>query len=507
MHAPLFSAVAIGKRYAGVAALDRVDFEVRAGEVHALMGQNGAGKSTLIKIITGVTPPDAGMMQLDGRAWRPASPADAQRRGISTVFQEINLVPTLSVAENVLLGRLPRGVLGIRWGVVRRRAAAVLAALDLRIDVAEPLAAFPIAIQQMVAIARAIDGSARLLILDEPTSSLDRAETETLFRTIARLRQQGLGLVFITHFIDQVYRIADRVTILRNGRRVGVYDTAALSRGALVAHMLGRSPSAAATTRGPRAASARPLMEARGIGRGGALAPLDIDIHGGEVVGLAGLLGSGRTELVRLLAGADRAAGGAFRVRCIGSEDRYVTLRRLTPRRALALGIALTPEDRRTEGLFESMSVRENIILAVQRTLSPLGCVSRRRQSRIAAELVQRLNIKLADLEQPVRTLSGGNQQKVVLARWLACDPRLLLLDEPTRGIDIGAKAEIEALIGALAESGMAVVFVSAELDEVARVSDRAIVLRDRRQVGQAAGSELTAERLMRIIAGDGAES
>lgn len=508
MNEPLLSMSAIEKRFASVLALAAVDFDVRAGEVHALMGENGAGKSTLIKVLTGVFRPDGGSMRLAGRPWSPSSPADAQRRGVSPVYQEVNLIPTLSVAENILLGRLPRGPFGIRWRAARRRAAELLATLELRLDVAEPLAAFPIAIQQMVAIARAIDRDARLLILDEPTSSLDRRETDVLFRTIEALKSRGLAIIFITHFIDQMYRIADRVTVLRNGRRVGTFEAASLPRVELVAHMLGRPLESATTAadRSPAAAAARPaLLAARGLARRGAIAAFNLDIHPGEVIGLAGLLGAGRSELARLLAGADRPDAGEISLRPPPPAQPGVPLRlrRLTPRRAIGLGIALTPEDRRADGIFPDLSVRQNIVIAVQRSLSRLGLVSRAAQQRIAADFVQRLNIVAADLDQPLRNLSGGNQQKVILARWLACRPRLLILDEPTRGIDVGAKAEIERLVAELAGSGLAVLFISAELDEVLRASDRILVLRDRRVVGELPASAASEARLMSAIAGD----
>jgi monosaccharide-transporting ATPase len=482
---PLLIARGIEKRFPGVHALAGVDFDVRAGEVHALMGQNGAGKSTLIKVLTGVHRRDAGSIVLQGRDFRPASPADAQRRGISTIYQEINLVPTLTVAENLFLGRAPRRWYGIDWRAMRRRAREVLAGFELDLDVDQPLGSMSTAVQQLVSIARAVDVDARLLIMDEPTSSLDGHETEVLFGVIDRLKARGLGIVFVTHFLDQVYRVSDRITVLRNGALVGTYLAAELGRLELVAHMLGHAPEEPrpAAAHGPQGQA---VLTARGLGRRG-LAPFDLTLHAGEIAGFAGLLGSGRTEAARLLFGADAADSG---------QVNGALLR--GPRHAIAQGIALTPEDRKVEGIIPDLSVRENIALVVQRTLGVV--VSRAAQERIAGALVERLRIKTPSLEQPVRLLSGGNQQKVILARWLAARPLALILDEPTRGIDIGAKAEIEALIRELARDGMAVLFISAALEEVARLCRRVVVFRDRRQVAELEAA--TVPEIMTAIAG-----
>jgi simple sugar transport system ATP-binding protein len=482
---PLLSARGIEKRFPGVHALAGVDFEVRAGEVHALMGQNGAGKSTLIKVLTGVHRRDAGTIRFQGREIHPASPGDAQRLGISTIYQEINLVPTLSVAENLFLGRAPRRWFGIDWKTMRAKARAVLAGFDLDIDVEQPLGVMSTAVQQLVSIARAVDIDARLLIMDEPTSSLDAHEAEVLFGVIERLKARGLGVIFVTHFLDQVYRVSDRITVLRNGALVGTYEAPALSRLALVAHMLGHTPEE------PRAGAHEAgrgavVLEARGLGRRG-LAPFDLTVHAGEVVGFAGLLGSGRTEAARLLFGADHADTGTIN----GAPPRG-------PRHAIAHGIALTPEDRKVEGIIPDLSVRENIALVVQRTLGVV--ISRAEQARIAQGFVDSLKIKTPSVEQPVRLLSGGNQQKVILARWLAARPRLLILDEPTRGIDVGAKDEIEALIRALAADGLSVVFISAALEEVTRLCRRVAVFRDRKQIAELQGA--TVPEVMAVIAG-----
>jgi simple sugar transport system ATP-binding protein len=497
---PILVMRSIDKRFPGVHALDGVDFEARPGEVHALMGQNGAGKSTLIKVLTGAQRRDGGTITLEDRDFHASSPADAQAKGISTIYQEVNLVPTLSVAENLFLGRLPRRWFGVDWRAMNRRAREVLAAFDLHLDVERTLSTYPTAIQQMVSIARAIDTDARLLIMDEPTSSLDKHETEVLFGIMARLKAKGIGIIFVTHFLEQVFRVSDRITVLRNGRLVGTFDTKSLSRLDLVSHMLGRRPEEAEPSRAARAAAPgepqrAPLLSVRGLARKNAIEPFDLEIAPGEVLGLAGLLGSGRTEAARLLFGADKADGGQMDVR-----GRRVRLH--APRQAIALGLGFCPEDRKTEGLFPEMSVRSNIALVVQRSLSRLGLLSRRTHTRIADEFVRKLGIVTADLDVPVKTLSGGNQQKVILARWLARRPALLMLDEPTRGIDVGAKVEIERLVESLAQEGVAVLFISAELEEVVRRSRRILVLRDRKFVGELEGREVNVETVMNTIAG-----
>jgi len=490
----------ISKRFPGVLALDGVDFSMRRGEVHALMGENGAGKSTLVKVLTGVYRRDAGQVAFDGRPIAPRSPLEAQRLGISTIYQEVNLIPHLSVAENIFLGRQPGRARWIDWKAIHGKAEELLAGLGLRLDVRRSLASFPVAIQQMVAIARALDISAKLLVMDEPTSSLDEGEVERLFGIIRRLKAEGVAVLFITHFLDQAFAIADRMTVLRNGRLVGVFETARLSRLELIGHMLGKEPAAVAALEQSRAsghapADAKPLLEAKGLGRRGAVEPLDLVVREGEVLGLAGLLGSGRSETARLLFGADRATSGTVVV-----DGRPAKLR--SPRAAMKLGIGFCPEDRKTEGIVPDLSVRENIVLAVQRRLARFGVVSRARQLEVAEKFIRLLGIVVSSPEQPARTLSGGNQQKVILARWLAAEPRLLILDEPTRGIDVGAKAEVERLVEELSREGMAVVFISSELDEVVRRSHRVAVLRDRRKVAELSGEEIDEQAIMRAIAG-----
>ena len=509
-HRPLLALRGITKVFPGVRALDAVDFTLRAGEIHALLGQNGAGKSTLIKVLTGVYRRDAGDILLDGRPIHPRSPAHAQTLGISTVYQEVNLIPHLSVAENIFLGRQPTRFGRIVWRDIQRRATTSLRRLELAIDVTQPLSSYSIATQQMVAIARALDVQARLLILDEPTSSLDAAEVEQLFAVMRRLKADGLGVLFITHFLEQVYAVSDRLTVLRNGRLVGEYETASLPRLELVAKMLGtdacsgRPPGRPAGGPSPPTADPEvgryvaprggaPLLRATHLGRRGALNPLDLHIARGEIVGLAGLLGSGRTEAARLLFGVDRPSTGRIEI-----DGRLVALH--SPRQAIARGLGFCPEDRQREGLIPRLSVRENIILALQARKGWIR-LTPRAQQQLADHYIRSLNIATPGAEKPVEELSGGNQQKVILARWLASQPRLLILDEPTRGIDVGAKAEIETLVRELCQAGLAVLFISSELEEVTRNCDRALVLRDRTLIGELGGAQLDVPTIMRLIA------
>ncbi|WP_067177657.1 sugar ABC transporter ATP-binding protein [Microtetraspora niveoalba] len=493
---PILRISGIGKEFPGVKALDGVDFRLLPGEVHALMGENGAGKSTLIKVLTGVYGIDAGEIELDGRPVAFSGPQAARQAGISTVYQEVNLCANLSVAENIFIGREPRRFGRIRWKEVRRRAAELLAGLDLDVDVTLPLSSYSLAVQQMVAIARAVAVEARVLILDEPTSSLDASEVAQLFRVMRRLKEQGIAILFVSHFLDQIYEISDRMTILRNGRLVGEYATAELSQVELVAKMIGRELADLEELGArPPARGGAPLVEARELGRPGAIEPFTLTIREGEVVGLAGLLGSGRTEIARLLFGADHAGTGSVSV-----AGRTAGLR--TPRAAMGHGIAFCSENRRAEGLVPGLTVRENLILALQAARGWARPLPRRRQDELVAKYVAALNIRPADPEQLIGNLSGGNQQKVLLARWLILEPRLLILDEPTRGIDVGAKAEIQRLVAELSDGGMAVLYISAELEEVLRLSHKVGVLRDRRLVAELENDAgLTTEVLMETIA------
>jgi galactofuranose transport system ATP-binding protein len=497
--APLLEVTGLSKSFPGVKALDGVDLRVEAGEVHALMGENGAGKSTLIKALTGVYSRDTGETRLEGKPIAPSSPREAEAMGISTVYQEVNLIPHLSVAENICLGRQPMWMGVVRWGAIAKRARAALARLDLSLDVNRQLSLYSIAVQQMVAIARALDISAKLLILDEPTSSLDRTEVEELFKKMRILRERGLGIIFITHFLEQVYEISDRITVLRNGCRVGCFSTKELPRIQLVSHMIGKAVQQVEALERKRASTATirsdaPTLEARGLGKKGSVHPFNLDIRPGEVVGLAGLLGSGRTETARLLFGVDRPDEGTIRI-----NDRVVKFR--SPRSAIRNRIALTPEDRKAAGIIPSLTVRENIILALQASRSSWRRLSLGEQEKLADRFIQALDIKTPSREQIVQNLSGGNQQKVLLARWLATEPKLFILDEPTRGIDVGAKAEIEKLIQSLRQNGLAVLFISSELEEVVRQSQRVVVLRDRKKIDELTEGEISEEAIMHSIA------
>ncbi|MBI5834869.1 MAG: sugar ABC transporter ATP-binding protein, partial [Armatimonadetes bacterium] len=424
---------------------------------------------------------------------------DAQALGLSTVYQEVNLIPHLSAAENIFLGRQPKRWGRLDWRAMRLGAEAAMARLNIDIDVMQPVSSFSVAIQQMVAIARALDVEAKVLVLDEPTASLDSSEVERLFELIRQLKADGLGIVFVTHFLEQVYQVTDRITVLRNGQLVGEWLTAELPRLELVARMMGKepaeieamTPAAASVTEGAR----QPLVSVDGLGRRGSIAPFSLDIGCGEVVGLAGLLGSGRTEVARLLFGVDRAETGTVSV-----DDKVVHLS--SPRAAMRVGFAFCPEDRKTEAIVPSLSVRENIILALQASRGWLRALPRAKQEEIAEGYIKALAIKTPDAEKPIGQLSGGNQQKAIIARWLASKPRLLILDEPTRGIDVGAKAEVEKLTADLSAEGMAIVFISSELEEVVRASHRVMVLRDRAKVGELTGNQIDEATIMGTIAG-----
>ncbi|GAB2927724.1 sugar ABC transporter ATP-binding protein [Nonomuraea fastidiosa] len=499
--APVLTMSGIGKRFPGVTALDGVNLRLLPGEVHALMGENGAGKSTLIKVLTGVYAADAGTIELDGRPVAFGSPLEAQQAGISTVYQEVNLCTNLSVAENILLGREPRRLGRIDWRRMRARAGELLARLELDLDVAAPLSSYSLAVQQMVAIARAIDIDAKVLILDEPTSSLDADEVRQLFRVMRRLKDEGIAILFVSHFLDQIYEISDRMTILRNGRLVGEYATRELPQVELVAKMIGKELAALERLHGASEVAERPLVEARDLGRTGAIEPFSLTIHEGEVVGLAGLLGSGRTEIARLLFGADHASTGEIAI-----GGRPASLR--TPRAAMNHKIAFCSENRKADGLIPDLTVRENIILALQATRGWTRPVPRDQQDELVRKYIEALKISPPNPDHLVRDLSGGNQQKVVLARWLILEPRLLILDEPTRGIDVGAKTEIQRLVAELSGGGMAVLFISAELEEVLRLSHKVEVLRDRRLVAELPNDAgLTTDVLMETIASGGRTS
>ena len=493
---PLLELTGATVRFGADAALDDVAFRMFPGEVHSLMGENGAGKSTLIKAITGALPLDEGVLVLDGRRVSFPTPHDAQQAGISTVYQEIELLPNVSVAENILLGREPRRAGVISYRRMRRRAGEILAELGLDIDPESTLGTHSVAVQQLVAIARAISADVKVLVLDEPTSSLDLDEVAELFRIIRELKARGVAVLFVSHFLDQVYEVCDRVTVLRDGKLVGEYLMHELLRIDLVTKMLGHEISDyKARHRDPAPEEdAAVFLSARGVTSERGIAGADVDLAEGEVVGVAGLLGSGRTELARALTGVSRLSEGTIRI-----EGEEVTLD--SPRRAITLGVVYSSENRRTEGIVGELSVLENITLAVQANRGVFRRIPPARQRELAQSWAEALRVRPLDLDRPAGTLSGGNQQKVLLARLLALAPRVLVLDEPTRGIDVGAKVEIQNLVGELADNGLSVVFISAELEEVLRVGDRVVILRDGRIVDTLASADVTADSLLALVA------
>jgi simple sugar transport system ATP-binding protein len=496
----LVTMAGIHKSFPGVQALENVDFTLKRGEIHALVGENGAGKSTLIKVLTGVERQDSGMITLEKKEALIRSPQHAQELGISTVYQEINLCPNLTVAENILIGREPRKWGRIDWKTMNTRARQILQGLDIDLDVTQPLGSYSVALQQMAAIARALEiSSAKVLILDEPTSSLDAHETAKLFQVMRKLKSEGLGIIFITHFINQVYEVSDRITVLRNGKLVGTYETASLPHMELIAKMIGRTLSDFADMSRIKLESSKyikedALLQAREFGRSGDIEPFDLDLHAGEVVGLAGLLGSGRTELAGLLFGIDKPDSGSVTV-------NGKPVKNYTPLGSIKRGVALCPEDRKAAGIVDDLTVRENIILALQANRGWFKYLNQQQQYELAEEYIRLLNINTPTADQLVKNLSGGNQQKVILARWLATNPQVLILDEPTRGIDVGAKAEIQKLVLELAEEGKACLFISSELEEVLRTGHRIVVLREREKVTEFSG-EVDEHKIMRAIAG-----
>jgi monosaccharide-transporting ATPase len=491
----------ISKAFPGVQALDDVSLDLKRGEILCLVGENGAGKSTLMKVLTGVDQPDKGRILLEGKEIQAKSPQHAQTLGISTVYQEINLCPNLSVAENILLGREPHKLARIDWAGMNALADETLKHfLGIDIDVTRLLGTYSVAIQQMVAIARALYiTSAKILILDEPTSSLDTKETEQLFKVMKKLKDDGVGIVFITHFISQVFEISDRITVLRNGKLVGTYETATISRVDLISKMIGRSLAEFDEMNKIKLESSKNIkseayLQARELGLTGAMQPFDLDLHAGEVVGLAGLLGSGRTETAGILFGVEKPDTGTLSIDGKEVHD-------YSPLGSIKRGLALCPEDRKAAGIVDDLTVRENIILAMQANKGWFKYLNLQDQYELAETYISLLSIATPSADQPVKNLSGGNQQKVILARWLATNPRVLILDEPTRGIDVGTKAEIQKLVLSLAEEGRACVFISSELEEVLRTSHRVVVLREREKVAEFSG-EVDEKTIIHVIAG-----
>ena len=489
----------ICKYFPGVKALQNVDFTLREGEIHALMGENGAGKSTLIKVLTGVYEKDGGEIHIKGHegAVSIRSPQEAQNAGISTVYQEITLCPNLTVAENMYIGRT-KGSL-TNWRKMNAGAAKLLENLGIPAKPNQQLGSCSIAVQQMVAIARAVDMDCKVLILDEPTSSLDEQEVAKLFTLMRDLRAKGVGIIFVTHFLDQVYEVCDRITVLRDGQLVGEYVIEDLPRVQLVSKMLGKELDDMASIRREDGTAQvdgdTPVLEAQGLSSAEGIKPFDFHIQKGEVNGFTGLLGSGRSECVRAIFGADKKTGGTVMM-----DGQKVTINK--PLDAMKLGIGYLPEDRKRDGIVGDLSVRDNIILALQVMKGFLKPISRAQAEAFADEYIRLLEIKTASSDTPIKQLSGGNQQKVILARWLLTHPKYLILDEPTRGIDVGTKIEIQKLVLQLASEGKSVTFISSEIDEMLRTCSRLVVMRDRKVVGELSGDDLNQTKIMATIAG-----
>ena len=488
--------------FPGVKALDNVDLTLRKGEIMALRGENGAGKSTVIKCLTGINAFEAGEIRVEGIDGPVVnhSTLDAQKKGISTVYQEVNLCPNLSVAENLYIGREPRTKLGtIDWKEMTARSSKIMKELELDVDVTRTLEDYSLALQQMIAIARAVDMECKVLILDEPTSSLDDNEVAKLFKLMRQLKDKGVSIVFVTHFLEQVYEVCDRITVLRNGTLVGEYPIAELPRVKLVAAMMGKDfdDLAAIKTEDNVDFKDAPLVvNAKGMSHKGTIKPFDLEIHKGEVVGLTGLLGSGRSELARVIYGADKNQTGEL-------EFKGEKVKINAPIDAMNLGMGLLPDDRKAEGIIADLSVRENIILALQTKRGMFHLLPMSKQIEIADKYIEMLQIKTASRETLIGQLSGGNQQKVILARWLATDPDFLILDEPTRGIDVGTKTEIQKLVLKLAKEGKSLIFISSEIEEMIRTCNKLIILRDGQVVGEIT-ENLTQENVMSGIAGGG---
>lgn len=490
----------IHKSFPGVKALQGIDFTLRKGEIHALMGENGAGKSTLIKVLTGVYGKDEGQIFLedDSKEVSIRSPQDAQNLGISTVYQEITLCPNLSVAENMFIGRTK----GVRqdWKMMSKETTRILQSLDIPAKASQQLSTCSIAVQQMVAIARAVDMDCKVLILDEPTSSLDEQEVEKLFRLMRDLKKKGVGIIFVTHFLDQVYEVCDRITVLRDGQLVGEYAIAELPRVKLVSKMLGKELDDLSDIKGEQKKDAKkvselPVFEAEQLASVAGIKPFDFHIKKGEVNGFTGLLGSGRSECVRAIYGADRVTQG--KVKKNGKEIKIHK-----PIDAMKAGIAYLPEDRKNDGIIGDLSVRENIILALQVKKGFFKPFTKAEANKFAEDYIKLLDIKTASADTPIKSLSGGNQQKCILARWLLMNPEYLILDEPTRGIDVGTKVDIQKLVLKLASEGMSITFISSETDEMLRTCSRLIVMRDGKVVGELSGDDLTQSKIMSTIAG-----
>ncbi len=488
----------IAKTFPGVIALNDVSLFVEYGEVHALMGENGAGKSTLIKVLTGIHQRDAGKILFERKRISPTGAAESLRAGISTIYQELNLVPYLSVCENIFIGREPKTGGLIDWKTAEKRSREILSDMGLEeVDVNQPLRKQSVAIQQMVAIARAVSIEAKLVVMDEPTSSLSEKEVRTLFRVIKKLKQRNIAIIFISHKLDEVLEICDRATILRDGRLVGQYAIEDLTKLKMVSLMIGRDATSILDKKkgvsGGRE-DGQVVLKTTNVSRARRTTEISIDLKGGEILGVAGLLGSGRTELARILFGDEMQDKGRIQI-----SDKSVHMK--SPREAIKLGLGFCSEDRKEEGIFPNMSVTDNMTMAILPQLSKSGILSRKAQLRITETYIRKMNIVTSGPNQLMKELSGGNQQKVLLARWLCMDPILMILDEPTRGIDIAGKTEIENIITDLAGEGVAILMISSEMEELIRSCDRIAVLSEGRKVGELAAKEISEEHIMRMMA------
>lgn len=487
--------------FPGVKALKHAQFNLKKGEIHSLMGENGAGKSTLVKVLTGVYHKTGGTIFYDGHQIEPESPLQSQQIGISTVYQEVNLCANLTVAENIYIGREPRGKYGqIDWKTMNQKARELLKnelGLDLEVD--RVLNFYPVAVQQMIAIARAIDTQCKILILDEPTSSLSDRETERLFAIMRKLKAQGISIIFISHFLEQIYTICDRITILRDGEYVGEYECAHLERIQLISKMMGKEvdENQIESNVDKSIPQDSNVIETSHAVVDGKVKDLTMNIKKGEVVGFAGLLGSGRTEIADMIFGLTPLSSGEIKVDGVSVKIK-------SPMDQMKNRIAFCPEDRKVAGIIGDLSVRENIILAMQAKDGMFKHTPMSKQRELADKYIELLRIKVSDREQLIKNLSGGNQQKVIIARWLATKPNLLILDEPTRGIDVGTKSEIEALSVKLAkEQGMSVVFISGEMGEMVRTCSRVLIIRDHEKINELNGDEISTAHIMQAIAGD----
>ncbi|EAR09221.1 sugar ABC transporter ATP-binding protein [Reinekea blandensis] len=492
---PLLSIQNLSKGFAGVRALDDVSFSIRKGEIHALLGENGAGKSTFIKVLTGVYSRDAGQILFEGEAFHANNSGHAQSLGVSTVYQEVNLIPTMTVTENLTLLNQPR-----RFGLIsprkaEQRAREMLERVGLNIDPSEQLDHFSIAVQQLIAIARALGTKAKLLILDEPTASLDADEVSRLFELMTELKAQGISIIFVTHFLDQVYRISDRITVLRNGQYVDTYNTAELPQSELIRAMVGKSLDELSKDTGAESRAVQDTLFAIDqYGKQRCLEPVDLTVARGEIVGLAGMLGSGRTELCNLIFGVDSVDSGEM---TLAGQSQSIR----SPKQAIDAGMAYCPEDRKVDGIVAELSVRENMILALQAKRGWLRPIPMAEQKAMVEEMIDRLSIKTPNMNKPIGELSGGNQQKVILARWLLTHPQLLLLDEPTRGIDVGAHHDIIEIMNELCEQGMSLLVASSELEELVVFAHRVAIMKDRRKVKELTGSEISQQSIVAAIA------